>query len=61
MKAEDWKRAAAAAAARLVEPGMVVGLGSGTTMAEVIKTLAELKPRASFVPSSSATRAWPAA
>jgi len=53
---EEWKRAAAEAAAKLVCDGMVVGLGSGTTVAQVVRTLARFKPKATFVPSSSATQ-----
>jgi len=53
---EEWKRAAAEAAAKLVRDGMVVGLGSGTTVAQVVRALARLKPKATFVPSSSATQ-----
>jgi len=53
---EDWKISAAEAAARLVKRGMTVGLGSGSTVAHVVKRLAKLKPDASFVPSSIATQ-----
>jgi len=53
---EEWKRAAAEAAAKLVRDGMVVGLGSGTTVAQVVRALAGFKPNATFVPSSSATQ-----
>lgn len=53
MGVEEWKRAAAEAAAKLARDGMVVGLGSGTTVAQVVRTLARLKPKATFVPSSS--------
>jgi len=35
---------------------MVVGLGSGTTVAHVVRILAEKKPKAVFVPSSIATQ-----
>ena len=56
MGIEEWKRAAAEAAAKLVRDGMVVGLGSGTTVAQVVRALARLKPKATFVPSSSATQ-----
>lgn len=35
---------------------MVVGLGSGTTVAHVIRALARLRPGAIFVPSSSTTQ-----
>jgi ribose 5-phosphate isomerase A len=43
-------------AAKLVESGMAVGLGSGTTVAHVVQILAEQKPKAVFVPSSIATQ-----
>ncbi|MDI6884063.1 MAG: ribose-5-phosphate isomerase RpiA [Hadesarchaea archaeon] len=56
MQVEMWKRAAAEEAARLVRDKMVVGLGSGTTVAEVIRAIAKLRPQATFVPSSSATQ-----
>ncbi|MCK8783595.1 ribose-5-phosphate isomerase RpiA [Roseomonas sp. NAR14] len=38
---EDWKRAAAEAAAALAEDGMVVGLGTGSTAAWAIAALGE--------------------
>jgi ribose 5-phosphate isomerase A len=47
-----WKHRAAEAAAELVRDGMVVGLGSGSTMAETVKCLAKKKPEAVFVPAS---------
>lgn len=53
---EVWKRSAAEAAAKMVRDEMVVGLGSGTTVTKVIQTLAKLKSKAIFVPSSSATQ-----
>ena len=56
MGVEDWKISAAEAVARLVERGMAVGLGSGSTVAHVAKYLAKLKSGASFVPSSIATQ-----
>ena len=56
MSVEGWKQAAAEGAARLVKKGMVVGLGSGTTMARAIHVLAGLKPNATFVPASSSTQ-----
>lgn len=56
MGVEDWKISAAEAAARLVKRGMIVGLGSGSTVAHVVKYLAKLKHDASFVPSSIATQ-----
>lgn len=55
MGVEDWKISAAEATARLVKRSMAVGLGSGSTVAHVVKHLAKLKPDASFVPSSVAT------
>lgn len=56
MRVEKWKQTAAREAAKLVRSGMVVGLGSGTTVAHVIRALARLGPRAIFVPSSSTTQ-----
>ncbi len=53
MDAETWKAMAAAEAAKLVKDGMVVGLGSGTTVAKIITAIAELDPDAVFVASSS--------
>jgi ribose 5-phosphate isomerase A len=38
---DDLKRAAASAAAELVEPGMLVGLGSGSTATHAIRLLGE--------------------
>lgn len=52
----SWKLAAAERAAELVERGMVVGLGSGTTMFEVVRCLAKLRVKASFVPASLAIK-----
>jgi len=43
-------------AAKLVRDGMVVGLGSGTTVAEVIKELSELNPDATYVAASSSSQ-----
>ena len=40
MSAEDQKRAAGEAAAALVSPGMVVGLGTGSTAAWFVRALA---------------------
>jgi ribose 5-phosphate isomerase A len=51
---EDWKRAAAESVAKLVKGDMVIGLGSGTTMAHVVHVLAERRTKATFVPSSFA-------
>ncbi len=52
MGVEEWKTTAAEAAAKLVKRDMVVGLGSGTTVAQVVRALAKKKSRAIFVPSS---------
>lgn len=41
MSADDQKRAAGEAAAALVRPGMVVGLGTGSTAAWFVRALAE--------------------
>jgi ribose 5-phosphate isomerase A len=47
----SWKTQAAKAAAKFVKDGMVVGLGSGTTMVEVVKNI-ERKKKVVFVPAS---------
>jgi ribose 5-phosphate isomerase A len=39
-KQDQWKKAAAEAAAKLVEDGMIVGLGTGSTAAFVVSALA---------------------
>jgi ribose 5-phosphate isomerase A len=49
------KLAAAHAAALLIEPGMVVGLGSGSTVNRLIEVLAEARPDAVFVAASPAS------
>ena len=55
---EDLKRAAGEAAAELVEPGMTVGLGTGSTAAWFVRALAERRvPRIYGVPTSEATAA----
>jgi len=51
VEVERWKNVAAEAAAKFVKRGMVVGLGSGTTVAQVVRALAR-NPRAIFVSSS---------
>jgi ribose 5-phosphate isomerase A len=51
------KRAAAWAAARLIRPGMTVGLGSGSTVAALVEVLAQAGPDACFVAASPATAA----
>jgi ribose 5-phosphate isomerase A len=52
---EDEKRAAGEAAAALVEAGMVVGLGTGSTAAWFVKALAARKLDIVGVPTSQAT------
>lgn len=52
--------AAAKAAAKLVRGRMVVGLGSGTTVAHVVRILAEREINATFVPSSFAIQKFAA-
>jgi ribose 5-phosphate isomerase A len=47
--------AAAREAALLIEPGMVVGLGSGSTVNRLIEVLAEARPDAVFVAASPAS------
>ena len=56
LEVEIWKKSSGQAAAKLVKAGMVVGLGSGTTVAYVVRTLARSKSKAIFIPSSSATQ-----
>lgn len=55
MSAEDQKRAAGEAAAALVEPGMIVGLGTGSTAAWFVKALGARKIDIRGVPTSEAT------
>jgi ribose 5-phosphate isomerase A len=52
---EREKVVVAAAAAELVEDGMVVALGSGSTVAKVAAALGERAPRARFAVASPAT------
>lgn len=57
---DGFKRAAAERAVEFVQPGMVVGLGSGSTAAFVVRRLAELRARGQLtdvvgVPTSLAT------
>ncbi|KXB03003.1 hypothetical protein AKJ47_02980 [candidate division MSBL1 archaeon SCGC-AAA261G05] len=56
MTHKDWKQKAAKKAAELIEKDMIVGLGSGSTVAEVIKILGDREIDATFVSSSSATQ-----
>jgi ribose 5-phosphate isomerase A len=55
VSAEDQKRIAGEAAAKLVEPGMVVGLGTGSTAVEFVKALGARKLDIHGVPTSEAT------
>jgi len=55
MNADDQKKASGEAAALLVEPGMVVGLGTGSTAAWFVKALAARKLDIRGVPTSEAT------
>ena len=58
MSADDEKRLAAYAAADLVEDGMIVGLGTGSTAAHAVKALGERVARGlriTGVPTSRAT------
>lgn len=55
MSADDQKRASGEAAAALVENGMVVGLGTGSTAAWFVKALAARKLDIRGVPTSVAT------
>jgi ribose 5-phosphate isomerase A len=55
MSAEDQKRIAGEAAAALVEDGMTVGLGTGSTAAWFVKAVAARKLDIRGVPTSEAT------
>ena len=55
MSADDQKRAAGEAAAALVQAGMVVGLGTGSTAAWFVKALGARKLDIRGVPTSRAT------
>ncbi len=55
MSAEDQKRLSGEAAAALVQPGMIVGLGTGSTAAWFVKALAARKLDIVGVPTSKAT------
>src|SRR6202789_3241911 len=58
---DQWKKAAAEAAAKLVESGMVVGLGTGSTAAFLVSALgrraAEENLRITAIPTSEGTAA----
>jgi ribose 5-phosphate isomerase A len=53
----DQKHAAAEAAALLVEDGMIVGLGSGSTAALAVEAIGRRRPRIIGVPTSEKTAA----
>jgi len=55
MSADDQKRTAGVAAAALVEPGMRVGLGTGSTAAWFVRALAERRLDIRCTPTSQAT------
>ncbi|MFZ0267467.1 ribose-5-phosphate isomerase RpiA [Caulobacter sp.] len=55
MSADDQKRISGEAAAELVEAGMIVGLGTGSTAAWFVKALAARKLDIRGVPTSEAT------
>jgi ribose 5-phosphate isomerase A len=55
MTKDQQKRAAAEAAAALVEPGMTVGLGTGTTADIFIQVLASVRLEIRCVPTSEAS------
>lgn len=57
MTPEEQKRQVGAAAAALVQPGMVVGLGTGSTAVEFVRALAARKLDILGVPTSVATAA----
>ncbi len=56
MSQEEWKRNAAKEAANLAEDEMTVGLGSGSTLAEIVKVLGEEESEADFVSASIVTQ-----
>ena len=60
-QAEREKLAAAHAATTLIQPGMAIGLGSGTTVDALIDVLGQSAPDASFVAASPATASAAAA
>jgi ribose 5-phosphate isomerase A len=57
MSVDQEKQAAAESAAELVESGMRVGLGTGTTVAFLLEALGRNKPDAVFVATSPQTEA----
>lgn len=57
MSVEDQKRAVGEAAAALVEPGMIVGLGTGSTAVWFVRALGERRLDIRGVPTSEGTAA----
>ena len=57
MSADAQKKAAGEAAAALVEPGQIVGLGTGSTAAHFVRALAARRIDVRGVPTSEATAA----
>ncbi|MFN3856249.1 MAG: ribose-5-phosphate isomerase RpiA [Caulobacter sp.] len=55
MSADEQKRLVGEAAAELIEDGMTVGLGTGSTAAWFVKALAARRPDVRGVPTSDAT------
>lgn len=51
-----WKKRSAERASELVEDEMIVGLGSGTTLAEVVKVLGDKESGAELAAASTATQ-----
>src|SRR5215472_13796618 len=54
---DEAKRAAAEAAVALIEDGMLVGLGTGSTMKFAVEALGRRRPRITGIPTSQATEA----
>ena len=61
MSRDAEKRAAARAAAELVEDGMALGLGTGSTVRHLLDALAERQPEVTCVATSAATEGLAAA
>jgi ribose 5-phosphate isomerase A len=53
---EELKRAAAEKAVELIEEGMVVGLGTGSTVSYAIKKIEKIEKRITGIPTSIATK-----
>jgi len=65
MTRDDMKRAAAAAAIEYVQPGMTIGVGTGSTADWFVTLLSELpvarRPAAAVASSVTVENAWPEA